>query len=149
MTILKHRAQNKIIEFKDDNWILIQNENDIKIARVRFFQQLLSMKEELNWIQVEEILGNIPYLVSEEQNAKLMAPFLDAKIKHSLFLMAPNKALSPDDFSANFFQIYWYIIGQNITKAIQEFQMSWQILWAWNTNFLALIPKVEDSKEFK
>lgn len=63
--------------------------------------------------------------------------------------MALNKAPSLDGFPIDFFQWYWGIMGDDIIVAIQEFQIFGRMLKAWNATFIALVPKVDVTKEFK
>lgn len=90
---------------------LTQDIREIKETWIKFFHQLLSMEEELDNTQMEEIMENILNLVSDEQNRRLIMPFSNVEIKHTIFSMACNKSPSPDGFSIEFFQIFWGIVG--------------------------------------
>lgn len=69
---------------------------------VRFFNQILSMEEDLNNDQMG-VIFNILKLVIDEQNKTLLLPFLDVEIEHTIFSMAYNKFLCAYDIIVEFF----------------------------------------------
>lgn len=81
MTTLKDRAQNKINEIKNESGVLTQDEEKIRSIGARFFQHLLSLKDDLNNEQMEKILANIPTIIIDEQYIGLMRPFSKKEIK--------------------------------------------------------------------
>lgn len=59
-------------------------------------------------------------LDTREQNT---IDFSDEEIKKAVFSLAKGKAVGPDGFPSEFYQIYWDIIGQdiiNLVKALQD-----------------------------
>lgn len=52
-----------------------------------------------------------------------------------------NKAPSSDEFPIFFFQMYWHIIGDDVTRAVKEFFGARNFLKEVNGTFIALIPK--------
>ncbi|XP_077232625.1 uncharacterized protein LOC143869974 [Tasmannia lanceolata] len=56
-----------------------------------------------------------------------------------------NKAPGPDGFNGDFFKSFWYLIGSDITLAIQSFFLKGKILPQLNTTFISLIPKHPDA----
>ena len=55
--------------------------------------------------------------------------------------MHPSKALGPDDMSSFFFQRFWHIVGQDVTKAVLSILHSGRYLHKINYTHLVLIPK--------
>lgn len=55
--------------------------------------------------------------------------------------MSGNKSLGPDDMSPTFYTHFWGTIGEDVTKAVQNFFLDCRMHRAVNHTFLALIPK--------
>jgi hypothetical protein len=62
--------------------------------------------------------------------------------------MNPDKAPSPDGFTARFFQHSWDIIKSYLTKLIQKSQICSKLGGGTNSSFLALIPKEKGAVNF-
>ncbi|XP_077242063.1 uncharacterized protein LOC143882467 [Tasmannia lanceolata] len=56
-----------------------------------------------------------------------------------------NKAPGPNGYNGDFFKSFWYLIGSEITVAIQSFFLKGKILPKLNTTFISLIPKHPDA----
>jgi hypothetical protein len=78
-------------------------------------------------------------------NTSLLQPYTSAEIREALFQMNPTKAPGPDGNGMNalFYQKFWHIIGNDVTKAIIEFFQSGKMLKSINYTHIALIPKVK------
>lgn len=61
----------------------------------------------------------------------------------------PDKAPGPDGFNAHFFQVCWGIIKHDVCKAVSNFFRSGKLLKQVNSNFLELIPKVDNPEVFE
>lgn len=107
------------------------------------------MEEVLNEEQLEEILRNIPIIITEDHNYRLLKPFSNKEIRRATFSMAHNKSSGSNGFPTEFFQRFWSILGKEVSDVIRELHTSGPILKAWNVTFLVVTPKVIDSKEFK
>ncbi|XP_019150554.1 PREDICTED: uncharacterized protein LOC109147346 [Ipomoea nil] len=77
-----------------------------------------------NVITPSNVHGCFPEL-SEEECAKINAPFNPEDVKLAMFEMAPTKAPSPDGFTAGFYQLTWNITGICLTNfALNSLQMT-------------------------
>lgn len=66
--------------------------------------------------------------------------------------MHPTKALGPDGLSALFYQMFWYIIGDDVSNQVLHVLNDGLSLKEVNHTFLCLIPKVKKprhTKEFR
>lgn len=64
-------------------------------------------------------------------------------VKEVIFEMSADSAPGPDGYSANFFKEAWSIIGDNLYAAIRHIFFSGELPMDFNSNFIVLIPKVE------
>ena len=60
-------------------------------------------------------------LVSEDMNKGLITTPTLSEIRTAVFSINPDKAPGPDGFSASFYQTFWDIIGEDISRDIQGF----------------------------
>jgi hypothetical protein len=66
----------------------------------------LALPEENNFTMLENRVDDTPQ-VSKLENNILIAEFSEAKVKETIFNMEHNKALGPDGFPAEFYQVFW------------------------------------------
>ncbi|GAU28119.1 hypothetical protein TSUD_295560 [Trifolium subterraneum] len=91
---------------------------------------------------VEEV---IPNLIYEEVNTLLtMLPSYD-EIKSAVFSLNKDSAPGPDGFGAFFFQHYWDIVKEDVLNVVLDFFTTSWILPGFNSNLIALIPKIPDA----
>ena len=67
-------------------------------------------------------LGNVPSLVSTEDNQVLMKPFFEHEILDVFWAMGPDKALGSDGFSFHFYRVCWNIIKLDLIRLVTMFQ---------------------------
>jgi hypothetical protein len=59
--------------------------------------------------------------VSEEENDVLVAEFTEAEVREAVFQMEHNKAPRPDGFPAEFYQVLWSIIKEDLMSLFSDF----------------------------
>ncbi|CAA7023878.1 unnamed protein product [Microthlaspi erraticum] len=77
----------------------------------------------------------------DETNTKLIQIPSPEEIRTAIFSIHPDKAPSPDGFSASFFHLNWETIGNDITLEIQRFFTSGVLPRGINATHICLIPK--------
>jgi ribonuclease HI/exonuclease III len=150
-TAKQNQASRAIFSIKDsDSGNLITTFEGIQQEGVKFFKNLLDPQEAdvLSHQHQEELLNNIPTLVTAQDNCMLMAPFTMAELHTVVFSMSPDKSPGPDGFSVLFFQRCWDFICWELLAALEESRKSKSMLCNFNTTNIALIPKVKDPKTF-
>jgi hypothetical protein len=91
---------------------------------------------------VEEV---IPSLVTNEINALLIMLPSHSKIKSAVFALNADSAPGPDGFGAYFYQHYWDIVHSDVISSVLEFFTTSWILPGFNSNIIALLPKVPEA----
>jgi hypothetical protein len=87
----------------------------------------------------------IPKLISDDTNALLtLMPSL-LEIKAAVFALNKDSAPGPDGFGAYFFQHYWDLVKSDLSNAVLQFFTSSWILPGFNSNVIALLPKVQNA----
>ena len=98
---------------------------------------------------MEEVLGVIPALVTENQNKGLMAPIIKNEVKDALGGLGRDKAPSPDDFLAMFFQKLGHIFQKELWEVVEESRAGGFVLKDFNNSFVSLLPKKETQVTFE
>ncbi|KAH1098259.1 hypothetical protein J1N35_015180 [Gossypium stocksii] len=111
-----------------------------EIAR-DYFQKLFKMKGRENY---DHLLSSIDKCITEEDNQFLMKPYATEEIKEALFLMGPTKAPSEDGLPALFYQKYWHIIGDDVTRFNLQILNEGMGCQPINTTRIILIPKTNN-----
>ena len=70
---------------------------------VKFYQQLFTSSEPVN---LDEILEQIPTMVTKEMNSELLKEFIAEEVENALKQMAPLKSPGPDNMPPLFYQSY-------------------------------------------
>ena len=96
---------------------------------------------------ISEALKGLRPKVTQEINAQFEEPFTSEDITRALSEMGPTKAPGPDGLHAAFFQKYWQIVGEGVTKTCLHILNEQCTLDSLNHTFIALIPKVEKRRK--
>ena len=82
--------------------------------------------------------------MTDEDNAKLCAPFSDKEISDAMFQIGPLKAPGPDGFPAMFFQRNWSIVRDDVIAAVKDFFDTGIMPEGVNSTSIVLIPKISN-----
>ena len=134
-----HRAQNKFAVIEDATGNAFVEERQIVQTTANYYQDIFSSRSVGDLSVVQEALSP---KVSPEMNQALIALPTDLEIRAALFSINADKALGPDGFSAGFYQSFWDIIGDDISRDIRGFFSSGEIHRRQNETHVRLIPKI-------
>lgn len=84
-------------------------------------------------------------MVTKEQNLALTLVLFATDIKETIFNMFSNSALIADGFTRKFFQVAWDIVRTYLCIFVRHFLISGTLPEIFNSNFMVLIPKVEQA----
>ncbi|XP_019259894.1 PREDICTED: uncharacterized protein LOC109237950 [Nicotiana attenuata] len=149
---MKNRtAQNQIQRLNTLDGHIAQNEKEVELEIVKFYQTLLgTATKELPVIQqdvMEE--GN---KVRREQQLKLIEEVTKEEVYNALREIDDQKAPGYDGFNSFFFKKSWGIVGDDITNAVLDFFQTGEMFKPINCTAVTLIPKVRNPltiKEFR
>ena len=82
---------------------------------VEFYQALFISQNPENF---EEILAQIPQVVTEEVNNELIVEFQKEKVETALKQMTHLKSLGSDGMPPIFYQHYWSLVGNDVVEDI-------------------------------
>ncbi|XP_060195483.1 uncharacterized protein LOC132624775 [Lycium barbarum] len=131
-SVIKHRKlQQAIIQMKDKEGVMHNDQQEIARILVEYYQNLLGTKEEHRTKASGNLLGNGCVLNTAQQ------------VKEAMFGIGINKSLGPDGYGSGFFRAAWSVIGNDVTQAILEFFENGKLLKQINSTIISLIPKVD------
>lgn len=141
--LAKIKTTSKLITTLHDGQNVLTEPQHISNHILDYYRNLFCT----NSVLQERLLveDTIPKLVNDDINAILTLLPTHQEIKVVVFSLNKDSAPGPDGFGAFFFQSYWQIISKDVIKAVLEFFTSGWILPGFNSNTIALIPKVPNA----
>jgi hypothetical protein len=87
--------------------------------------------------------------VSPEENDILISPFTESEVKEAVFQMEHNKAPGPDGFPAEFYQVFWGVIKDDLLPLFTYLHREALDLYNLNFGIITLIPKVQNATKIQ
>jgi hypothetical protein len=97
---------------------------------------------------VETFKDDIPQITSGENEA-LVAEFSEKEVRDAIFQMKHNKAPGPDGFPAEFYQVFWSLIKDDLMAMFQDFHSGNLPLFCLNFGTITLLPKEKEAKKIQ
>ena len=116
--IKQRRDRNKIIQLKDANGNVIQDEEGLVAIATSYFRHIF---ESSNPEDIEDALSEVSTSITGSLNSDFIAPVTEWEIKLALFAMHPEKAPGPDEMTALFYQKFWDIVKNNLIHMVNQF----------------------------
>lgn len=113
-------------------------------ARCHFFN--LYKKDNVVCPELDDLQFN---RIFEESGQMLEMEFSEEKVFDGLKLCNGNKTLRLYRFNMKFLQSFWYLSKDDIMCIFNELYSSGQFFKSLNTTFITLIPKRNETNEFK
>ncbi|CAA7045965.1 unnamed protein product [Microthlaspi erraticum] len=140
----QRRARNRITSLIDEQGQREENEEGIVAIATRYFRGLF---ETSNPVEIEATLDKVKIVITDNMNETLTKPVTENEVKDALFAMHPEKTPGPDGMTALFYQKFWDILKQDITRMVNEFLAEGTIVPGINETNICLIPKKEKPQE--
>ena len=110
--------KNRNCELVDDSGVAHSDEATMRNMASEYFQIMYTADPNLIHTLV---LSLFDALITDDDNAKLCAPFSDEEIADALFQIGPLKAPGPDGFPACFFQRNWSTLRDSVISSVKDF----------------------------
>ncbi|KAK6140357.1 hypothetical protein DH2020_025901 [Rehmannia glutinosa] len=135
------RETNTISSLKDANGVLQTDKDRIESIIGSHYADIFSssMPSQDN---IDKVLSRVRTKVTDEMAAALSQPFTADEIKRALKHMHPFKSPDPDGMSPVFFQKFWHIVGNDVSRFALHFLNHNALLQLYNYTHIVLIPKV-------
>jgi hypothetical protein len=120
----------------------------IKIEAVRYFSNFYKESEHNSCEDQIAIVRLYPRIVTEEEVNTLESPCTTEEINEVLKGFTKDKSLGPDGWTVEFFLNYFDLVAKDLLEAVEESRLSGEVKRSLNSNFIALIPKVNGPATF-
>ncbi|KAK3218464.1 hypothetical protein Dsin_012434 [Dipteronia sinensis] len=101
---------------------------------------------------IRKVSAPVRYRLSDDQTRSLGAVISADEIKVAVFSLNPTKAPGPDGFQAIFFQNFWGLVGNGVTRVCLRILNGEISIRHFNATNVVLIPKVNkhvDLRDFR
>jgi exonuclease III len=136
----KHRKQH-IYKLEDERGIVV-GDDCLKSHITNYYKNLFGTPEHSEITLMENHILDIPQ-VSQEENDILVADFTESEVREAIFQMEHNKAPGPDGFPAEFYQVFWEVIKDDLLSLFHDFHNENLDLFSLNFGIITLIPKLQ------
>jgi mannosylglycoprotein endo-beta-mannosidase len=87
--------------------------------------------------------------VTQEENDILIGPFTESEVRAAVFQMEHNKAPGPDGFPAEFYQVFWGIIKDDLLRLFSDLHREALDLYSLNFGIITLITKTQNATKIQ
>ena len=133
------RAKNKILSIQNNLGEEVFGNKEISKEALRYFSEIFTSSLQGN---IQDSLGNINRVVSDECNAYLSRDVTAEEVRISVFSIGATRAPGPDGLTASFYQTYWDIVGPAVVEEVRHFFNTGEFYSDLNHTNLCLIPKI-------
>ena len=91
-------------------------QENIKTNVFHHFRYLYQDKDETDPIAHEELLTEIPSLITEQDNEDLSKSIMESEIKLSIWALQVDKDPGTDGFTINIYRVAWEIVKEDWKK---------------------------------
>jgi mannosylglycoprotein endo-beta-mannosidase len=126
----------------------IEGEKALKDYITKYYKDLFGTSQENGLALNESMVEGIPQLTSSERE-ELMAEFTEKEVRDAIFQMKHNKATGPDGFPAEFFQVFWSLIKDDLMAMFRDFHSGNLPLFCLNFGVITIIPKEKEVKRIQ
>jgi len=142
----KHRKQH-IYKLENDQGTVV-GDAQLKSYITQFYKDLFGPPDVSDITLEEDRIQDIPQL-SREENELLTSEFTVSEVKDAVFQMEHNKAPGPDGFPAEFYQVFWEVIKDDLMALFTDFHKEDLNLFSLNFGIITLIPKVQEATKIQ
>jgi mannosylglycoprotein endo-beta-mannosidase len=142
----KHR-KTRIFQLEQEEGIIC-GEAELKKYITKYYKTLFGPSERSMVSMDESSINDIPQ-VSLLENEMLTEMFTGAEVKEAIFQMEHNKAPGPDGFPLEFYQVFWFLIKDDLMTLFQEFHIGTLPIHSLNFGNIILLPKTNDPSKIQ
>jgi hypothetical protein len=138
----KHRRKKKF-QLEQQEGTITGQEN-LKNYISDYYKSLFGPPPQGSCTMIEDI-NNYINQISGQENEILIAVFTEEEVKEAVFQMEKNKSPGPDGFPAEFYQICWDVLKDDLMAMFECFHRGELPLFHLNYGTIILLPKKENA----
>ena len=113
-----------------------------------YYKGLFGKPVRNNFSLDESMTDDIPK-VTPAENEVLAAEFSEKEVREAIFQMKHNKAPGSDGSPAEFYQVFWSLIKDDIMAMFRDFHHGDLPLFSLNFGIITLLPKEQEAKKIQ
>lgn len=137
------KEHNSIKKLNDANGVWKESDEEIQEIITDYFEQTF----QTGGVDEGLLDGERVRTIVADQNDSLLMLVTSEDVKNALFSMYPEKAPGIDGLNPGFFQAYWPIVVDDVTKFCHDFMMTGMLPEGINRTLVCLIPKIKHPKQ--
>jgi hypothetical protein len=141
------RRKTRISRLEQDDEVVEGEEQLLKYI-TNYYKGLFGNSERNNFSMNESMRGDIPQITHIE-NDLLVGDFSEKEVRDAIFQMKHNKAPGPDGFPAEFYQVFWSLIKNDLMALFRDFHEGKLPLFNLNFGIITLLPKEQEVKKIQ
>ena len=139
-TTKNRKRANALTVLEDSAGVMVYKEAEIAKTVEEYFKELFTSEQGERTSTVTDALQP---LISDEDNAGLIAIPSALEVKEAMFAINGEKAPGPDGFSASFYHTHWSVIGPDLVEEVQAVFRSGTLPLGVNDTHVCMIPKIK------
>lgn len=140
-SVKANRARRRIIKLTDDRGQDHFSEAAKGEVATEYFTNLFKSSSDGDFSSLFE---GFTRRVTDSMNEKLDREVSKQEVKIAVFSINAGSAPGPDGMTGLFFQRYWNIVGDQVTKEVRDFFVTGRFPAEWNYTHLCLLPKITE-----
>jgi hypothetical protein len=141
------RRKTKISSLEQDEGV-IEGEEELTKYITKYYKDLFGKSGGNNFSLNESMVEDIPQVTQLEKDL-LEAEFSEKEVREAIFGMKHNKAPGPDGFPAEFYQVFWSLIKNDLMAMFSDFHHGDLPLFSLNFGIITLLPKGQEAKKIQ
>uniref|UniRef100_A0A2N9ETE5 Reverse transcriptase domain-containing protein n=1 Tax=Fagus sylvatica TaxID=28930 RepID=A0A2N9ETE5_FAGSY len=137
----QRRRRNRIMGLRNNEGVWVEAKEEVVSTLVGYYENIFTSSQPTH---IEEAVTHVPQVITTSINENLTRTYTAIEVDEALKQMAPLKAPGPDGLPPLFYQKYWPVVGQDVTRGVLSCLNSGQLLTSINHTFITLIPKVKN-----
>lgn len=131
------RHKRNLIKGLMENGVWVSDHGGITRVISKFYKDLISDPYVRRPVLEGLDFKNLP----SEWSEWLERPFTEVEITQALKCLKEEKAPGPDGFPIRFYIEFWNVLGNDVSRALEEFHSKGALCRSLNSSFITLIPK--------
>jgi hypothetical protein len=147
MIVNGKQRKTRIFKLEQDDEI-VEAEEQLTKYITNYYKNLFGKPEGSNLSLNESMVEDIPR-VTHMENEHLVVDFSEKEVREAVFQMKHNKAPGPDGFPAEFYQVFWSLIKDDLMAMFRDFHASNLPIFSLNFGILMLLPKEQEARKIQ